>query len=102
MEAVLTKVTLPLKVVQDLVLRVSKGSTMIDVIPVSCLIQLKVRDNILSVRTTDNSTHVIGIANVDCPDFELCVNTTKFTSLISKLFLIFISLISKLLVSLFF
>lgn len=85
MEAVLTKVTLPLKVVQDLVVKVSKGSTMIDVIPVSCLIQLKVRDNILSVRTTDNSTHVLGMANVDCPDFELCVNTTKFTALISKL-----------------
>lgn len=85
METVLTKVTLPLSVLQEMVSKAVKGSTMVDVIPLSCLMQIKVQDNTLTVRATDNSTHVIATAQVQCDNFEFCVNSRKFAAIISKL-----------------
>ena len=86
MEAVLTRVKLTTSVLKDLVEKAAKGSTMNDVIPLSCLMQVKVSNNELSVRTTDNQNFVTLKEKVaDTPDFEMVVQTKIFTAIISKL-----------------
>ena len=85
MESVLTKITVPTTVLQDLVSRASKCSTMVDLIPLSCLMELKVENNKLTVHTTDNNNHVIVSADITAPDFQAVVDSKKFSSLIMKL-----------------
>lgn len=86
MEAVLTRVKLTTSVLKDLVEKAAKGSTMNDVIPLSCLMQVKVSNNELSVKTTDNINFVTLKAKVtDTPDFEMVVQTKTFTAIVSKL-----------------
>lgn len=85
MEATLTKVTLPTAVLQDLVARAAKGSTNVDIIPLSCLMQLKIENNVLSVKTTNNVNFVTVKANVEAPDFEIVVQTKLFAALVAKL-----------------
>ena len=85
MNTVLTKVTVATPVLQDLVARAVKGSTMVDVIPLSCLMQVKIKDNKLFVRTTDNINYLTTFANVTAPDFEIVVPSKLFSQTISKL-----------------
>lgn len=85
MEATLTKITVGTILLQDLVSRAVKGSTMVSVIPLSCLMQVKVKDNVLSVRTTDNTNYLTTKAELNQPDFEMVVDSKLFSSLISKL-----------------
>ena len=86
-EAVLTKVSVPTTLLQDLVNRAAKGSTMQDIIPLSCLMQVKIKDKKLSVRTTDNTNFVTATSQstVEADDFEIVVETKLFQALISKL-----------------
>lgn len=85
MDSVLTKVTIPTPIFQSVVSRAAKGSTMIPLIPMSCLIQLKIKDNKFYAKTTDNSNYLTVFAEVDAPDFEAVVQTKLFSSLVSKL-----------------
>lgn len=86
-EAVLTRVSVPTTLLQDLVNRAAKGSTMQDIIPLSCLMQVKIKDKKLSVRTTDNTNFVTAASQntVEADDFEIVVETKLFQALISKL-----------------
>lgn len=91
MTAVLTKLKVPTVDLQDLVLRASKGSSNVDVIPLTCLMEIKVKDGQLSVKTTDNSTYLTtyDIMKKDdsnpLPDFHATVDSRLFTGIISKL-----------------
>lgn len=85
MEATLTKVTLPTAVLQDLVAKAAKGSTNVDIIPLSCLMQLKVENKVLSVKTTNNVNFVTVTSNVEADDFEIVVQTKLFSALVAKL-----------------
>lgn len=95
MTAVLTKVQIPTTDLKDLIQRAEKGSTFVEVIPLSCLMQLKCVNNTLSVTTTNNVYYISSKLNltekygstnpITIPDFELVVETKLFSSLISKL-----------------
>lgn len=95
MTTVLTKVQIPTSDLKNLIQRAEKGSTFIEVIPLSCLMQLKCVNNVLSVTTTNNVyylsskvdfTEKYGATNpITVPDFELVVETKLFSSLVSKL-----------------
>ena len=85
MEATLSKVTLSTVVLKDLVTRSFKGSTMIDLIPLSCLMEIKVKDKKLTVRTTDNSNFITTWADVDAEDFSMVVQSKLFMQTISKI-----------------
>ena len=54
MDAILTKSKVPTSILKELVKRAIKGSTMIDVIPLTCLMGISVKENKLTIRTTDN------------------------------------------------
>ena len=87
MDAVLTKVEIPVVALQDVVSRASKGSTFIDVIPLSTMMEVKIKDNVLSAKTTNNSYYLTAIYDkqVVQPDFEIVVDTKAFTALVGKL-----------------
>ena len=84
---VLSKVTIGTAVLQDVVARAAKGSTNQDIIPLSCLMQVQVKDNKLSVTTTDNINYLTATTPVavNQPDIEFVVNSKVFSSLISKI-----------------
>ena len=84
--AVLTSVKVSTATLQDLVSRAVKGSTMVDVIPLSCLMQVKIENKTLIVKTTDNINFLTLTApDVDAPDFEMVVQSKLFSQLVSKL-----------------
>lgn len=86
MESVLTKVTLQTAILKDLVAKAVKGSTMNPVIPLSCFMQVKVRDGVLYIRTTDNINFVTTKKEVEnTPNFEIVVESKQFSAIISKL-----------------
>ena len=85
MEATLTKTTISTAILQDLVSRAAKGSTNVDIIPLSCLMQLKVKDGVLTVRTTNNVNFVTVSSNVTAGDIDIVVQTKLFTQIIGKL-----------------
>lgn len=94
METVLTKVKVPTSVLQDLVNRAAKGSTNQDIIPLSCLMQVKIQDKKLVVRTTDNTNFVkaTSVDTIEADNFEIVVQTKVFQSLITKITTEYISL----------
>ena len=77
--------TMTTKVLQDLVAKAVKGSSMIDKFPLTCLMQVKVKDNKLTVCTTDNVNHLAVFADVQAADFEAVVDSKLFSALVSKL-----------------
>lgn len=87
MESVLTQVTVPTRILQDLVTRAAKGSTMQNLIPLSCLMQVKIQDQKLYVRTTDNVNYLTVYETLQepTPNFEIVVQTKLFAALVSKL-----------------
>ena len=87
MDTVLTKVEIPVVYLQDVVARASKGSTFIDVIPLSGYMEIKIKDGVLSARTTNNSYYLTTICKtkLNQPDFEAVVDTKLFSALVSKL-----------------
>ena len=87
MEAVLTKVTVPVTVLQDVTARAVKGSTFIDVIPLSGYMQIKIKDGKLSAKTTNNSYYLTTFSKdtINQPDFETVVDSKLFSNLVSKL-----------------
>lgn len=86
MDTVLTKVEIPVVYLQDVVSRASKGSTFIDVIPLSTMMEIKIKDGVLSARTTNNSYYLTAISKhkISQPDFEMVVDTKLFSALVSK------------------
>ncbi len=89
MTAVLTKVSLPTIILKDLVARAVKGSTMVDLIPLTCFMHIKVKDNTLYVSTTDNinflnTTEVLD-PSAKVEDFEMIVQSKLFSQLMTKL-----------------
>lgn len=85
-ESVLTKVSLKTVVLKDLVSRAFKCCSLIDVLPMTMLMNLTVKNNTLYVKTTDNVNHFTAFANVqNVPDFEMTVDAKLFSSLVSKL-----------------
>lgn len=87
MESVLTRVTVPVTVLQDVVARAVKGSTFIDVIPLSGYMQIKIKDGKLSAKTTNNSYYLTTFSKdtISQPDFETVVDSKLFSNLVSKL-----------------
>jgi len=85
MTAVLTKVTVPTVTLRDLVSRAAKGSTNVDLIPMSSLMQVKVSSGKMSVKTTDNVNYLTAFADVECEDFEMVVQSKIFSQTVSKL-----------------
>lgn len=81
----LTKVSIPTELLQDLVSRAVKGSSMIDKIPLTCLMAIKVSNKKLTISTTDNTNQLVLSADLDMPDFEAVVSSGFFASLVSKL-----------------
>lgn len=77
--------TITTAVLQDLVAKAVKGSSMVDKLPLTCLMQIKVKDNKLTVSTTDNTNHLTVFANVQANDFEAVVDSKLFSALVSKL-----------------
>ena len=87
MDAVLTKVEIPVVYLQGIVARAAKGSTFIDVIPLSTMMEIKIKDGVLTARTTNNSYYLTAICKnkLSQPDFEMVVDTKLFSALVSKL-----------------
>lgn len=86
MEAVLTRTKLKTVTLQDLVSRAVKGSTMVDIIPLSCLMQITVKDKKLTIKSTDNINFVTVYADVeDTSDFSMVVQSKQFAQIVSKL-----------------
>lgn len=85
MDAILTKSKVPTSILKELVKRAIKGSTMIDVIPLTCLMGISVKENKLTIRTTDNINFVTVFSEVEAPDFEVVVESKKFATLVDKL-----------------
>lgn len=88
MEAIVTKVTLPVNTLQDIVLRAVKGSTNIEVIPITTLMQIQVKDGILYASTSDNINKLIIKDDVNAqgqPDFDVFISAKIFSQLVSKL-----------------
>lgn len=85
METTLTRVTVPTVVLNDLVTRAVKGSTNVDLIPFSSLMNVKVQDGKLSVTTTDNVNYLTAYADVTADNFEMMVQSKIFSQTVSKL-----------------
>ena len=96
MTNVLTQVKVPTEALQDVVLRAAKGSTNIDVIPLTLIMQIVCKDNVLYAITTNNVNFLTtkmdlnqkyagSTTPVTVPDFNLVVYTKKFADLIAKL-----------------
>ena len=85
METTLTKVTVPTVVVRDLVARAVKGSTNVDLIPMSSLMNIKVQDGKMYVSTTDNVNYLTTFTEVQAENFEMTVLSKIFSQTISKL-----------------
>lgn len=81
----LTKVTVPTVVLRDLVARAVKGSTNVDLIPFSSLMNVKVQDGKMSVTTTDNVNYLTTYADVVADNFEMMVQSKIFSQTVSKL-----------------
>ena len=85
MEATLTKTVLNAPILRDLVAQAAKGSTNVDIIPLSCLMEVKVSNNVLTVRTTNNVNFVTMKAQVSASDIDIVVQTKLFAQIIGKL-----------------
>ena len=85
MEATLTKTVLNAATLQDLVAKAAKGSTNVDIIPLSCLMQIKVKDNVLTIKTTNNVNFVTMKAQVTASDIDIVVQTKLFSQIIAKI-----------------
>lgn len=85
MEATLTKVTVPTVVLRDLVARAVKGSTNVDLIPMSSLMNIKIQDGKMYVNTTDNVNYLTTFAEVTADNFEMTVLSKIFSQTVSKL-----------------
>lgn len=85
METTLTKVTVPTVVLRDLVSRAAKCSTNVDMIPLSSLMQIVVKDGKMYVRTTDNINFVTTFSDVTADNFDIMVQTKLFSQLVSKI-----------------
>ena len=84
--SVLSKVKLETRKLQDLVNRAVKGSTMVDIIPLSCLMELTVKDKKLTIRTTDNINYISVSTDVeDSGQFSMVVQSKLFTQIVGKL-----------------
>ena len=81
----LTKVTVPTVVLRDLVSRAVKGSTNVDLIPMSGLMKVKQQDGKLYVSTTDNTNYLTTFADVVADNFEFIVQSKIFSQVVSKL-----------------
>lgn len=84
MTATVTKVTVPTVVLRDLVSRAVKCSTFVDQVPMSSLMQVKVQDGKLFVKTTDNINYLTTYAEVNADNFEMIVQSKIFSQIISK------------------
>ena len=85
MTATAVKVTVPTVTLRDLVSRAAKGSTNVDLIPMSSLMQVKAQDGKLFVKTTDNINYLTTYADVTCENFEMIVQTKIFSQTVSKI-----------------
>lgn len=85
MTAVLSKLTVPVQVLKELVTNASKCATNDSDAPLTSLMNIKVKDNKLSVKTTDNKDYMTMYADIESEDFEVMVEAKKTTELISKL-----------------
>lgn len=96
MEAVLTKVTIPTVDFKDVVSRAVKGSTFIPAIPLSCLMELEVKDGVLYARTTNNVNFLTtkidllgkyGANNEDLSlqNFKIVLDCKLLSTIVSKL-----------------
>lgn len=85
METTLTKVTVPTVVLRDLVARAVKGSTNVDLLPLSSLMQVQVVDGKMYVTTTDNVNYLTAYADVVAENFEMMVQSKIFSQAVSKL-----------------
>ena len=79
------KSVVPTAVLQDLVLRASKGSTNIDNIPMSSLMHVWTEGGKLYAATTDNTNYLTTFAEVQTTPFNIIVKTKEFTQIVSKL-----------------
>ena len=78
METTAVRVTVPTVILRDLVARASKGSTNVDLIPMSSLMEVKAKDGKMCVRTTDNVNYLTTFADVTSDNFEMVVQTKIF------------------------
>ena len=85
METTLTRVTVPTVVLRDLVARAAKGSTNVDLIPMSSFMNVKVQDGKMYVNTTDNVNYLTTFAEVQADNFEMTVSSKIFSQAVSKL-----------------
>ena len=92
MTNVLTQVKVPTEALQDVVLRAAKGSTNIDVIPLTLIMQIVCKDNVLYATTTNNVNFLTtkmdlnqkyagSTTPVTVPDFNLVLLLGKLTPL---------------------
>lgn len=74
------------EVLQEMVSKVSKCASNNKLIPITSLMSIKVKDNTLTLTTTDatNYFYVSAKDKVDCEDFEVSVISDVFTKLIQK------------------
>ena len=85
MTATAVKVTVPTVTLRDLVSRAAKGSTNVDLIPMSGLMQVKAEGGKLYVTTTDNINYLTTYADVTCDNFEMVLQTKSFAQTVSKI-----------------
>lgn len=78
-------ITLVTATLQDLVSKAVKGSSFVPRLPLTCLMEIKVKENKLYISTTDNVNNLCVFAPVQCEDFQVVVDSKLFSSLVNKL-----------------
>lgn len=79
------------KLLQDMVAKAIKGSSNNKMIPITSLLGLEVKDNTLTLMTTDGSNHLrvkekieVDVAESSAENFYIVVNAETFSKLIAK------------------
>ena len=70
---------------QEMVARACKGSTQNKLIPLTSLMKIEVKDNVLYLVTTNMSDYLYIKKKVEAEDFYAVVQTEQFSKLISKM-----------------
>lgn len=79
------EIQVPTTVLQDMVQRAVKASTFVDLLPLTGLINIQVKDKMLYVRTTDNINYVTMFAQLDQPEFNVVVDAKQFANMVSRI-----------------
>ena len=86
MEATAQKLVVRTSILQDLTVRASKGSSCIESLPLTCLMEIKLENDVLSLTTTDGPNYItVKETGITGSPFYIVVETKLFSQLVSKI-----------------